>query len=87
MGFNVAEMTFNSNGTMIWNEIETIDSGVFNTIYSVDQHGDLSLFADNEEGHGTYECTNQTSDYLKVCEIEDNDCDTYLGLVCWKNFI
>jgi len=34
VGFNVAEMIFNSDGTMVWNEIETKDSGVFNTTYT-----------------------------------------------------
>ncbi len=77
MGFNAAEMTFSSDGTMTWNEIETLDSGVFNTTYSVDENGHLFLFDDQDEGSGEYSYTSQTSDYLKVCEINDNDCNTY----------
>ncbi len=76
VGFNVAEMIFNSDGTMVWNEIETLDSGAYNTTYSVDNNGHLFLM-ENEEGGGEYIYTSQHSDYLKVCEMDNNDCETY----------
>ncbi len=79
-GFNAAEMIFSPDGTMTWNEIETLDSGVFNTTYSVDENDYLFLLDDQDEGSGEYSYTSQTSDYLKVCEISDDgdtDCNTY----------
>ncbi len=76
-GFNAAEMIFSSDGTMTWNEIETLDSGMWDTTYSVDENGHLFLFDDQDEGGGEYSYASQTSDYLKVCEINNNDCSTY----------
>ena len=76
-GWNVAEMTFKSDGSMVWNEIDTIDSGAFNTTYRVDSNGNLFLFDDQTEGSGEYSFTSKTNDYLKVCEKDDNDCNTY----------
>lgn len=81
MGWNAAAMIFNANGTMVWNEIETIDSGALNTTYSVDKNGHLFILSDQGEGEGGAKLvySSQTEDYLKVCAINDNnDCETYL---------
>ncbi len=74
-GWNAAKIIFNANGAMVWNEIETLDSGAYNTTYSVDGNGLLSMFADVE---GSMQLTymSQTEDYFQVCD--DNDCETYL---------
>jgi len=77
MGWNAAKMIFNANGAMVWNEIETIDSGAYNTTYSVDGKGLLSILSDVEEGSIQLTYISQTEDYLKVCD-NNNNCDTYL---------
>jgi len=76
MGWNAAKMIFNANGAMVWNEIETIDSGAYNTTYSVDGNGQLSILSSDAHSQLlTY--MSQTEDYLQVCD-NNNNCETYL---------
>ena len=72
-GFNLAKIVFKTDGTLIWEEINTIDAGTpYNSTYSFkDNH--LVLFDNEDGGNGEYNFVKQNNDYIEIYELGDNE--------------
>jgi len=76
-GFNLAKIVFHTDGTMVWDEINTIDAGKpYNTTYHF-KNNHLFLF-DNDEGSGEYSFIKQNNDYIEINELNENNNPAYL---------
>ena len=72
-GYNYARITFDTNGSMSWEEYETVDSGqVYNSTYHIDNNGILHTFDSETEGSGKYSFVSKNSDYITLKAIDDN---------------
>ncbi len=76
-GFNLAKIELNTDGTLVWTEIDTIDANQpHNSTYHI-KNNHLFLFG-NDEGSGEYKFSKQTNDYIEFDELDKNNNPAYL---------